>query len=52
MDSISTLSGLIMGFWLAIVGIAILFGVLYAAGASLRHGRPHRNRPDEVGRGP
>jgi hypothetical protein len=49
-DTISRLSGQLMGFWLAIVGIAIAFGVLFAIGSSLRRRKPHRNGPGEGGR--
>jgi hypothetical protein len=47
MDSISDLSGKLMGLWLAIVGIAIVFGVLYAIGSSLGHWKRHGNRADQ-----
>jgi uncharacterized protein HemY len=47
MDSIWGLSGQLMGLWLAIVGIAIVFGVLYAIGSSLSHWKRHRNRADQ-----
>ena len=47
MDTISKLSGQLLGFWLAIVGIAIVFGVLFAIRASLRRHRPHRGRAGE-----
>jgi hypothetical protein len=47
MDSISWLSGQLMGLWLAIVGIAIVFGVLYAIGSSLAHWKGHGNRADQ-----
>lgn len=50
MDSILGLSGQLMGLWLAIVGIAIVFGVLYAIGSSLRHRKRHRNPADHGGR--
>jgi len=50
MDSNLGLSGQLMGLWLAIVGIAIVFGVLYAIGSSLSHWKRHRNRADQVGR--
>ena len=47
MDSILGLSGQLMGLWLAIVGIAIVFGVLYAVGSSLGHWKRHRRRTDQ-----
>ena len=47
MDSISGLSGQLMGLWLGIVGIAIVFGVLYAIGSSLSHWKRHRNQADQ-----
>jgi hypothetical protein len=47
MDSILGLSGQLMGLWLAIVGIAIVFGVLYSIGTSLGHSRRHRNRAEQ-----
>ena len=50
MDSILGLSGQLMGLWFAIVGIAIVFGVLYAIGSSLGHRARHRNREDQGGR--
>ena len=50
MDSILGLSGQLMGLWLAIVGIAIVFGVLYAIGSSLGHWKRHRNHEDQGGR--
>jgi len=50
MDSILGLSGQLMGLWLAIVGIAIVFGVLYAIGSSLSHRKRHRHHADEGGR--
>ena len=46
MDSILGLSGQLMGLWLAIVGIAIVFGVLYAIGSSLGRWKRHRNHED------
>ena len=49
MDSILGLSGQLMGLWLAIVGIAIVFGALYAIGSSLSHWKRHRNRADQRG---
>jgi hypothetical protein len=50
MDSIVKLSGQLMGLWLAIVGIAIVFGVLYGIGSSLSRRRRHRDRDDQGGR--
>jgi uncharacterized iron-regulated membrane protein len=50
MDTILRLSGQLMGLWLAIVGIAIAFGVLFAIGSSLIHWKGHRNGPDHGGR--
>jgi hypothetical protein len=50
MDSILALSGQLMGLWLAIVGIAIVFGVLYAIGSSLTRWKRHRNGADQAGR--
>jgi hypothetical protein len=50
MDSILGLSGKLMGLWLAIVGIAIVFGVLYAIGSSLSHRTRLRNQENQGGR--
>jgi hypothetical protein len=47
MDPLLKWSGQLMGFWLAIVGIAIVFGVLFAIRSSLRHRNQHRNRAEE-----
>jgi len=48
MDLILRLSGQLLGLWLAIVGIAIVFGVLYAIGNSLSRWKQHRNRADKA----
>ena len=50
MDSILGLSGQLLGLWLAIVGIAIAFGVLYAIGSYLSHRKRHRDHADQGGR--
>jgi len=50
MDSILGLSAQVMGLWLVIVGIAIVFGVLYAIVSSLNQRKRHRNRADHAGR--
>jgi uncharacterized iron-regulated membrane protein len=50
MDSILRLSGQLLGLWLAIVGIAISFGVLFAIGSSVSHWNRRRNRADQAGR--
>ena len=50
MESILWLSGQLMGLWLAIVGIVIAFGVLYAIGSFLSHWKRHRNRAEQRGR--
>jgi hypothetical protein len=50
MESILSVSGQLLGLWLAIVGISIAFGVLFAIGNSLRHWKGHRNGPDHGGR--
>jgi hypothetical protein len=50
MDSILGLSGHLMALWLAIVGIAIVFGVLYTIGSHLSHWKRHRKRADQGGR--
>ena len=50
MDSILGLSGQLLGLWLAIVGIAIAFGVLYAIGSYLSHCKRHRDHADQGGR--
>lgn len=50
MDSIPGLSGQLMGLWLAIVAIAIAFGVLYTIGSSLSHRKRHQNSADHGGR--
>jgi hypothetical protein len=53
MDSILWLSQQVLGLWLAIVGVAIAFGVLYAVGESLRRRTRHRSHaPDDGGRSP
>ena len=49
MDSILGLSGQLMGLWLAIVGIAVVFGVMYAIGSYLSHWKRHRNHEDQGG---
>jgi hypothetical protein len=46
MDSIPELSGRLLALWLAIVGIAIAFGILYAIGSALRHWGRHWYRAD------
>jgi hypothetical protein len=51
MDSLSELSGQLMGLWLVIVGIAIAFGVLFAIVNALRHWKRHQNRADQEGAG-
>jgi hypothetical protein len=51
MDSILELSQQLMGLWLAIVGIAMVFGVLYAIGSSLSRWKRRRNHVDQGGRG-
>jgi hypothetical protein len=51
MDSLSELSGQLMGLWLVIVGIAVAFGVLYAIGNALRHWKRRQNRADQGGAG-
>jgi hypothetical protein len=50
MDSILGLSGQLLGLWLAIICIAIVFGVLFAVGSSLRQWKRHRNGADQGGR--
>ena len=50
MDSIMRLSGQLMGLWLAIAGIAMVFGVLFAIGSSLSHWKGNRDGPDRGGR--
>jgi len=52
MDSIQRLSVQLLGFWLVIIGIAVVFGVLYAIGAALRRKKQHPGRADAAGRGP
>jgi hypothetical protein len=51
MDSIERLSGQLMGFWLAITGVAVAFGVLYAIGAAVRRKKQHPGSADAAGRG-
>jgi len=51
MDSLSELSGQLMGLWLIIVGIAIAFGVLFGIVNALRHWKRHQNRADQEGAG-
>jgi hypothetical protein len=48
MDSLSELSGQLMGLWLVIVGIAVAFGVLFAIVNSLRRWKRHQNRADRA----
>lgn len=50
MDSIRELSGQLLGLWLAIVGIAVAFGVLFAVGNSLRRRKQRKSSPDQGGR--
>ena len=50
MDTFAKLSGQLVGFWLAITGLAIAFGVLYAIGAALRRKTQHPGHTDSVGR--
>jgi hypothetical protein len=47
MDRLAILSEQLLGLWLAIVGISIVFGVLFAVGDSLLHRIQHRNRAEE-----
>lgn len=47
MDSILRLSGQLMGFWLAIVGIAVVCGVLFTVGGWLSHWKRRRRAADE-----
>lgn len=49
MDGIRELSVQLLGLWLAIVGIAVAFGVLFVVGNSLGHWRRQRNPPDQGG---
>jgi hypothetical protein len=49
MESIRELTGLVLGLWLAIVGIATVFGVLFAVGNSLSHRKRQENSPDQGG---
>jgi hypothetical protein len=49
MDSILGVSEQLLGLWLAIVGTAIVFGVLYAIGSCLRHRMRHRKHADQGG---
>ena len=50
MDSIRELSGQLLGLWLAIVGIAVVFGVLFAVGNSLSRWKRKVKLPDQRGR--
>lgn len=50
MDTISKLAGPLVGLWLAIVGIAIVAGVLFAIGGALRQRKRHRSGTDPVSR--
>jgi hypothetical protein len=50
MDSIERLSGQLLGFWLAIIGISVAFGVLYSVGRSLRRKKQHPGLVDEADR--
>lgn len=53
MDQILWLSEQVLGLWLAVVGVAIAFGVLYAVTEFLRHRARHRSHaPDDGGRSP
>ena len=47
MESILGLSGQLMGLWLAIVGIAIVFGVLYAIGSRLSRWKQQRSGTEQ-----
>ena len=51
MDTIERLSGQLVGLWLAIIGIAVVFGVLYAVGSRLRRKKQHPGRADAADRG-
>jgi hypothetical protein len=51
MDTVEKLAGQLMGFWLAITGVAIAFGILYAVGAALRRKKQPPGRADAAGRG-
>ena len=50
MNLIERLSGQLLGLWLAIIGIAVAFGVLYAVGSSLRRKKQHPGRADAADR--
>jgi hypothetical protein len=52
MGIIEKLSGQLLGLWLVIIGIAVVFGVLYAVGSSLRRKKQHSGHTDTAGRGP
>ena len=51
MNSIERLSGQLLGLWLVIIGIAVVFGVLYAVGSSLRRKKQHPGRANAADRG-
>ena len=51
MDLIQRLSGQLLGLWLVIIGIAVVFGVLNAVGSSLRRKTQHPGHTDAAGRG-
>ena len=51
MDTLEKLSGQLLGFWLAIIGISVTFGVLYTVGAALRRKKQNHGRADAAGRG-
>lgn len=46
MNSITELSGQLLGLWLAIIGIAIVFGVLFAIAGFLSRWKWHRGGAD------
>lgn len=47
MESLLELSSQLLGLWLAIVGIAVAFGVLFAVRDSLSHWKRQKNSPDQ-----
>ena len=49
MDSIVRLSGPLLGLWLAIIGIAIAFGIVNIFGDSLRRRRRRHPAHDDGG---
>ena len=50
MGTIEKLSGQLLGLWLVIIGIAVVFGVLYSVGTLLRRKKQDLDRADAANR--